>query len=69
MMKIQRYKRWLAEARDGDEISALHTFKQEIEAQKTRMNASHNGIIRQCSRQEIDQLRAEKEAIELESVG
>lgn len=42
--------------------------KWEIDAQWTRMNASHNCFIRTCCRQEIDQLRAEKDAIEAEVV-
>lgn len=33
------------------------------------MNASHNGFVRTCCQQEIDQLRAEKDAIEAEVVG
>ena len=37
--------------------------------QKTRMNASRNGFVRTCCQQEIDQLRAEKEAIEAEVIG
>ena len=45
------------------------TYKQEIEAQRVRMNASHNGFVRQCCQQKIDQLKAEKAAIEAEVVG
>lgn len=69
MKKTQRYERRLAAAREGDEISILQTCKREIEAQRTRMKASHNGFIRTCCQQEIDQLRAEKDAIEAEVVG
>ena len=69
MKKTQRYERRLAAAREGDEISILQTYKQEIEAQKTRMNASHNGFVKTCCQQEIDQLKAEKEAIEAEVIG
>lgn len=47
----------------------MQTYKREIEMQKIRMNASHNGFVRTCCRQEIDQLKAEKEAIEMEVVG
>ena len=69
MKKTQRYEHRLAAAREGDEISVLQTYKQEIENQKTRMNASYNGFVKTCCQQEIDQLRAEKEAIEAEVVG
>lgn len=69
MKKTQRYERRLTAAREGDEIIVFQTYKQEIEKQKTRMNSSHNGFMRQCCQQEIDQLRAEKEAIEAEVVG
>ena len=43
--------------------------KQEIEKQRIRMNASKNGFVRTCCQQEIDQLRDEMEAIEMEVVG
>ena len=69
MKKTQRYERRLAAAREGDEISVVQPYKQEIEVQKTRMNASRNGFVRTCCQQEIDQLKAEKEAIEAEVVG
>lgn len=69
MKKTQRYERRLAAAREGDEISVLQTYKQEIEVQRMRMNASHNGFVRTCCQQEIDQLKAEKEAIEAEVIG
>ena len=69
MKKTQRYERRLAEAREGDEISVLQTYKHEIELQRVRMNASHNGFVRTCCQQEIDQLKAEKEAIEAEVIG
>ena len=68
MKKTQRYERRQAEARE-DVIGVMMTYKQEIEKQKTRMNASHNGFIRQCCQQEIDQLKAEKAAVEAEVVG
>ena len=54
---------------DGFEIEVLKTYKQEIEKQRIRMNASHNGFIRTCCMQEIDQLRDEMEAIEIEVAG
>ena len=62
------HERQLAEARE-DAIEVMMTYKQEIEVQKTRMNASHNGFVRTCCRQTIDQLKAEKDAIEMEVVG
>ena len=69
MKKTQRYERRLAAAREGDEVSVLQTYKQEIEMQKTRRDASKNGFVRTCCQQEINQLRAEKEAIEAEVIG
>ena len=68
MKKTQRFERRLAEAKT-DCISVMQTYKHEIEMQKVRMNSSHNGFVRTCCRQEIDQLKAEKEAIETEVVG
>lgn len=50
-------------------ISVMQTYKHEIEMQKVRINASHNGFVRTCCRQEIDQLKAEKEAIEMDVAG
>ncbi|MBR1707758.1 MAG: hypothetical protein IJ719_02870 [Clostridia bacterium] len=47
----------------------MKTYKHEIELERTRMNASHNGFVRQCCHQNIDQLTAEKNAIEAEVVG
>ena len=69
MKKTQRYERRLAAAREGDEVSVLQTYKQEIEMQKTRRDASKNGFVRTCRQQEINQLKAEKEAIEAEVIG
>lgn len=68
MKKTQRYERRLAVARE-DAIEVMKTYKREIEAQRTRMNSSHNGFIRTCCQQQIDQLKAEKDAIEAEVVG
>ena len=68
MKKTQRYELRLAAARE-DVIEVMMTYKQEIETQKIRMNASHNGFVRTCCQQEIEQLKAEKEAIEAEVVG
>ena len=69
MKKTQRYERRLAEAREGDLISVLTEYKTEIEREKARQNASHNGFVRTCCQQTIDQLTAEKRAIEEEVVG
>ena len=66
--KTQRYERRQAEARE-DAIGVMMTYKQEIDAQRVRMNASRNGFVRRCCQQEIDQLKAEKAAIEAEVVG
>ena len=40
-----------------------------IEKEKARMNASNNGFVRICCRQKIEELIAEKSAIEEEVVG
>lgn len=68
MKRTQRFERRLAAARE-DAIEVVKTYKREIEMQKARMNASHNGFIRTCCQQEIDQLRAEKDAIDAEVIG
>jgi len=69
MKKTQRYERRRAAAWEGDEISVLQTYKAEIEAQRARQRASQNGFVQTCCQQEIDQLVAEKRAIEEEFVG
>ena len=70
MKKTQRYERRRnTAARKGDEINVLQTYKAEIEAQRARQRASHNGFVKTCCQQEIDQLIAEKRAIEEEFVG
>ena len=69
MKKTQRYEKRLAEAMEGDLISVLTEYKTEIEREKVRQNASHNGFVRTCCQQTIDQLMAEKRAIEEELVG
>ena len=68
MKKTQRYERRLAEARE-DAVGVMKFYKTEIEAQRDRVGASHNGFVRQCCQQEIDQLMAEKRAIEEVTVG
>jgi hypothetical protein len=68
MKKTQRYEKRLAAARE-DCIEVMKTYKREIELERTRMNASKSGFIRTCCQQTIDQLTAEKNAIEEEIVG
>ena len=68
MKKTQRYERRLAEAR-GDAIGIMEQYKAEIEREMARQNASHNGFVRTCCQQTIDQLVAEKRAIEEKLVG
>lgn len=64
----QRYERRLTEARE-DAIGVMKMYQDEIDAQRTRMRASRNGFVRTCCQQTIDQLTAEKRAIEAEVVG
>ena len=68
MKKTGRYERCLAEARE-DAIGVLKLYQAEIEKEKARMNASRNDFVRTCCQQTIDQLTAEKRAIEQEVVG
>ena len=68
MKKTQRYERRLAAARE-DAVGVMKTYKQEIRVQEIRCDASKNGFVRTCCQQEIDQLKAEKEAIEAEVIG
>ena len=68
MKKTQRYERQLAEARE-DAIGIMEQYKAEIARETARQNASHNGFVRTCCQQTIDQLMAEKKAIEEELVG
>ena len=68
MKRTQRYERRLAAARE-DAIEVMKTYKHEIQLERTRMNASHNGFVRQCCQQNIDHLTVEKNAIEAEVVG
>lgn len=69
MKRTQRFERRLKDAQDGNEIEVLKTYKHEIELQKTRQMASKNGFVRTCCQQEIDQLKAEHDVIEMEVVG
>ena len=68
MKKTQRYEKRLAEARE-DAIGIMEQYKAEIERERTRQNASHNGFVRTCCQQTIDQLMAERRAIEEKLVG
>ena len=68
MKKTQRYERRLEVARE-DAISVMKQYKAEIEREKGRQNASHNSFVKTCCQQTIDQLMAEKRAIEAEVVG
>ena len=69
MKRTQRFERGLKEAREGNEIEILMTYGQEIRAQKTRQMASKNAFIRTSCQQKIDQMKAEKYAIEQAVVG
>ena len=68
MKKTLRYEKRLEAARE-DCREVMETYKREIELERVRMNATKTGFIRTCCRQNIDQLKAEKDAIEAEVVG
>ena len=68
MKKTLRYEKRLAAASE-DCREVMMTYKREIELERVRMNASRNGFIGTCCQQNIDQLKAEKDAIEAEVVG
>ena len=68
MKKTQRFEKRLAAARE-DCIEVMKTYKHEIEMERTRMNASKNGFVRTCCQQTIEQLTAEKNAIDMEVNG
>ena len=68
MKKTLRYEKRLEAARE-DAIEVMKTYKREIELERVRMNASRNGFVKTCCQQNIDQLKAEKDAIEAEVVG
>ena len=69
MKRTQRFERRLKDAQEGNEIEVLETYKREIDMQWKRMNATKNGFIKTCCRQEIDELKSEKAAIEADVVG
>lgn len=68
MKKTARYERMLKAARE-DAREVMTWYKKEIELQRIRRDATKNGFIKTCCQQEIDQLKAEKDAIEAEVVG
>ena len=68
MKKTQRYERRLAEARENA-IGIMERYKAEIEREMARRNSSHNSFVKTCCQQTIDQLTAEKRAIEEAVVG
>ena len=68
MKKTQRFEKRLAAARENCR-EVMETYKREIREQESRMKSSKNGFVRACCQQTIDQLRAEKAAIEEEIVG
>ena len=69
MKRTQRFERRLKDAQEGNEIEVMKTYKREIREQEIRRDASKNGFVRTCCQQEVDQLKAEKDAIEAEVVG
>ena len=52
MKRTQRFERRLKYAQEGNEIEVLETYKREIDMQRKRMNATKNGLIKTCCRQE-----------------
>lgn len=69
MKRTQRFESRLKDAQEGNEIEVMKTYKREIREQEIRRDASKNGFVRTCCQQEVDQLKAEKDAIEAEVVG
>ena len=69
MKRTQRYENRVREAREGDLILVMRWYSEEIEKEKARQRSSRNGFVRECCQQNIDQLSAEKRAIEEELVG
>ena len=69
MKKTQRYENRVREAREGDLILVMRWYSDEIEKEQVRQRASRNGFVKTCCQQTIDQLMAEKRAIEEELVG
>ena len=69
MKKTQRYENRVREAREGDLILVMRWYSEEIEKERMRQRTSRNGFVKTCCQQSIDQLSAEKQAIEEELVG
>ena len=69
MKKTQRYENRVREAREGDLILVMRWYSEEIEKERSSQRSSRNRFIRECCQQTIDQLTAEKRAIEEELVG
>ena len=69
MKKTQRYENRVREAREGDLILVMRWYSEEIEKERSRQRSSRNGFVRECCQHTIDQLSAEKRAIEEELVG
>ena len=68
MKKTLRFERRLAAAQENA-IEVMETYKQEIELLRMRRDASGNTFVKTCCQQDIDQLTAEKRAIEDQLIG
>ena len=66
--EVESLERENAEAKENC-MEVMLTYKREIDQERTRQNATKNGFIWTCCQQNIDQLTAEKNAIEEEVVG
>jgi hypothetical protein len=53
----------------SDLILVMRWYNEEIEKERSRQRSSRNGFVWECCQQNIDQLSAEKKAIEEELVG
>ncbi len=69
LKKTQKFERRLADAKTGNEIEVLKRYRREIKEETIRRDASHNGFVKTCAQQQINQLKAERDAIEMEVVG
>lgn len=68
MKKTMRFERMLKAANE-DAREVMTWYETELKLQRVRRNATGNSFIKTCCQQEIDQLTAEKEAIEAEVLG
>lgn len=66
MKRTQRFERRLKEAKAGDGIMVLRTYESEIQKEQKRQRSSRNAFVWTCCQQEIDQLTAERDAIDKE---